>query len=399
MMNRIDEIFKVSQLITKETMNDLEDQEKEFLSGWKEKEDNQLVYQDLKNEFAFYSRNKKIQQIDTSKAWKTFVRRMDDEKLGYSSRKRKMVWTISSIAALFVIGLFTYLSINEWQGSENNLANVSIAPGRYQAELIVDGGEVFKLEEGQVSSIDQEGVEINNNNGRLVYNKKENQDFTKPSVNRLVVPKGGEYQLVLPDGTEVWLNSDSELKYPSLFASDLRMVELNGEAYFKVAKNVEKPFIVHTENHNVRVLGTEFNISAYKEDENQFTTLVEGSVAVDYQSENGQEKHAQIKPNQQLVFHKQTSEIDIKEVDTYLYTSWKDGRFVFRNENMESFILKIARWYNVDVHFEDDEVKLRRFSGDLPRYEDMSDILKILELEMSLKIEVKDSTVILASHN
>ena len=389
-MNNIDEIFKVSQLISKETLDDLKDHEREFLQSWKQSGDNHKVYQEIRNEFAFYSRNKKIQQLDTTKAWKTFVRRMDDQKLGYSTRKRKMVWTISSIAAVLLIGLFTYISVNLWQGKEG-LDHVSIAPGRFQAELIVDDGKVFKLEEGQVNRIEQDGVEINNNDGRLVYSKKDDQTLIKPSVNKLFTPKGGEYQLVLPDGTEVWLNSDSKLEYPSLFASDLRIVKLSGEAYFKVAKNKQKPFVVQTENHNVRVLGTEFNISAYKEDQNQYTTLVEGSVAIDYQLIDGQTKRELIKPNQQLVFHKTTGNVDIKEVDTYLYTSWKDGRFVFRNENMESFMSKIARWYNVDIQFENEEVKKHRFSGDLPKYEDMSDILRILELEMSLKIEVKDS--------
>jgi len=198
----------------------------------------------------------------------------------------------------------------------------------------------------------------------------------------------------LPDGTKVWLNSSTELTYTVPFSGDERRVRLKGEAYFEVAQNKEKPFIVETDYQDVEVLGTHFNISAYPDDSNVFTTLVEGKVKVNSNANKQVKLLGYLLPNDQLVLNKKNNGVYKLDVDTYLYTAWKDGRFAFKNESMESFFKKISRYYNVDVIIMDNSVKKINFTGDLPRYDDITKILNIIEAEMSVHIEIKEKNKI-----
>ena len=203
--------------------------------------------------------------------------------------------------------------------------------------------------------------------------------------NTITVPRGGEYQLILADGTRVWLNAETELKYPVAFTGEVREVMLEGEAYFEVAKNVSRPFVVKAGQLDIKVLGTSFNVKAYPS-ETQQATLVQGKVEV--RAEN---YFRELQPGEQLNYSSEGPEI--RKVDVKAYTSWKDQRFVFNDDLLEEVIHKIGRWYDVEFILRNPEVREIRFTGNLPKYRELEQVLNKLELTTHIRF-VQDGRVI-----
>ena len=216
----------------------------------------------------------------------------------------------------------------------------------------------------------------------------ETPEKAETTLHLLRIPRGGEYTLVLADSTVVHLNSETELRYPAHFGGKERKVYLRGEAYFDVMPNAEKPFIVETEGMDVRVYGTEFNVTAYEE-ENVRTVLVEGKVGV--KTAEGSEE-VQLHPGQMA--EREGNGIVVQEVDTYNYTAWKDGKFVFEEENIERIMERLARWYNLNVFYANESVKNQLFNGVLTRFTEVEDILRVIEQTATVEFEIKGNTVI-----
>lgn len=207
-------------------------------------------------------------------------------------------------------------------------------------------------------------------------------------INELIVPKGGEYSLELPDGTIVWVNSESSLRFPEKFALDQREVFLEGEAYFEVKKDTNRPFYVRTEAGNVRVLGTSFNVCAYPEDRFWQTTLIEGSVMI----ARGEEK-VLMKPDEQYQINLKTGKGELKEVLPELYTSWRDGKFYFKAYTFEELVGKLERWYDFTMFYTSESIKNRRFSGVINKHEPLQDMLKFLEMTSDVQFNIKGNVV------
>jgi len=207
--------------------------------------------------------------------------------------------------------------------------------------------------------------------------------------NQILIGRGEEYHLVLSDGTRVWLNSETKLKYPTQFASNIREVELEGEAYFEVTKNPKAPFIVKTGQMDVKVLGTSFNISAYEDEETVQATLVEGKVKVT--PHYGESSNIILSPNDQAVFTKSNNEITVREVDASMYSSWKEGVFAFDEEPLDEIMRKLARWYDIKVFFQDSEARKSQFSGKLPRFEDCKVLFEMMEKTTTVQFTIKDN--------
>lgn len=187
------------------------------------------------------------------------------------------------------------------------------------------------------------------------------------------VPRGGEFQLILDDGTKVWLNSDTELRFPRQFTDGRREVTLlAGEAYFKVARDSLHPFVVHSQEMAIEVLGTEFNLQNYREESSIVTTLVKGVVRLS-------QAERPLRPGEQSVFDKTTRRISTYEVDTGVFTAWKEGRFIFKSVPLEQILRQLSRWYDVSFEYEEEALKSIPFSGNIRKYEDGNTILKILE--------------------
>lgn len=299
-----------------------------------------------------------------------------------------IVWKkyLSAAALLIFISVTVYFYL---QSSPNTLTQDvtkvinDIKPGSNKATLTLSDGKIISLsdlEDGEIA--EQQGIKIiKSSDGQLVYtlnNSQVNSEST--AYNTIETPMGGQYQINLPDGSKVWLNSGSSLRYPVKFNSRERNIEISGEAYFEVAKKEGIPFKVKVGEQEVEVLGTNFNVMAYTDEASINTTLIEGSVKVS----NGQ-KSKIIIPGQQSRL--KNGEIEVHSVDTDEVIAWKDGYFLFKNENLHSMMRKISRWYDVEVIYQGN-IADKSFGGKISRSRNISEVLDILESTGSIHFEV-----------
>ena len=209
------------------------------------------------------------------------------------------------------------------------------------------------------------------------------------------MPRGGEFKIELEDGTQVWLNAQSRLVYPEAFSQEERRVQLEGEAYFKVAKDDTKPFYVETYNQQIRVLGTEFNVNSYLEDNTVKTTLVTGRIAMQQMGDDSREMI--LTPGHQAIFDKGEQSMQVKSVDTEVVTSWKDGMFVFEEQNLASIMQTLSRWYDFTYEFRDHKAASTIFMGRIPRYADFQDVIRIIEASGGLTLRLDHKKLTIAS--
>jgi transmembrane sensor len=267
-----------------------------------------------------------------------------------------------------------------------------IVPGKSKAILYLADGSRIALDDSAKGKLARQGdavVSKENSNG-ISYQQNGFQaqktngiQDSKVLLNTLVVPLGATYKLVLADGSKVWLNSGSSLKFPVSFSSPRRKVELLGEAYFEVAKNAKLPFVVKTAIQDVLVTGTHFNVMAYPEDRLTTTTLFEGQVHI----VNGQDRKV-LKPGQQSQIRTGESNISIeKAADLEAALAWKNGYFMSAHENLKSIMNKIARWYNVEVEYQGD-FSNKYFSGTISKQEDFKEVLNIIQLTNSVQFKI-----------
>lgn len=308
-----------------------------------------------------------------------------------SHRKIRKLWPriagVAAVAGLLAISiLFKDQILSIGNQSQVVSSNQDIAPGKSAATLTLANGKKILLSampSGELAN--ESGVAISKtSDGKIVYEVKENSTAGPGQHNLLSTAMGETYQVKLPDGSSVWLNAASSLKYPVSFSSlKNRRVELHGEAYFEVAKDKLHPFLVETDGQEVTVLGTHFNIKAYVQDKNIVTTLAEGSVRVGYQaaawSDHGKivyKDEVILSPGQQSLLKGETISVSKAALEESL--AWKDGNFVFNDANIEKIMQDIARWYNIEVFYEG-PFPTGAFSGNISRSKNISQILKALE--------------------
>jgi len=316
-----------------------------------------------------------------------------------SSKRKLFIWKVSRIAAVFVflltVSFVIYYSFRPSLNkvNENMVALSKIKPGGNNAYLTLSDGSIITLNNVKNGTLAQQGYStITKNSDQLVYNNlyPEEKSQIALTYNTLVTPQGGEYRITLPDGTKVWLNASSQLKYPVAFTENTREVWLEGEAYFEVAKNAEKPFLVKIKNKaDIRVLGTHFNVMAYANEPEMQATLVEGSVQVLCNSKNIK---AILTPGQQSILTND-KELKVIAVNTMAFTAWKDGLFLFNNEDMGSIMRKLSRWYNVKIIFETDEAKSIQFFGKVKRYENIDIVLNMITQTDKIDYLIKDNII------
>ncbi len=302
--------------------------------------------------------------------------------------RRMKLWARISIAATIALcmgtGFFTYRSYTYHKDQE--LAASMIRPGSNKARLVLSNGEVILLDtlKNGTQSLEA-GIQLTKTkNGQLVY-KISDQHSDRPSlIHTIETPKGGMYQLQLPDGTEVWLNAASSLKYSSVFKDKKREVTLSGEAYFEVAHRANQPFLVHTQDQVVEVLGTHFNISAYPDEEKQVTTLLQGSVKT-----SSKAAAVMLKPGQQSILNIKKEQLKLAEADIESVMAWKNGDFIFKDEDLASVMKKVERWYDVEVVFQDVDPSKIKLGGWVSRTKNISAVLKIIEPIAGIKIKIE----------
>jgi hypothetical protein len=306
-------------------------------------------------------------------------------------------WIRIAAAAIFILvfsGIF--YKIENKSSDKKTTARVvmpskkaeAIVPGGNHARLILADGTAIVLDSVQNGKILQGSAGISKQNDMLVYNGKTAVNPAMPvTYNTLSTPRGGQYMVVLPDGSKVWLNASSSLHFPTAFVGNSRQVSLTGEAYFEIAKNKEKPFRVSVNGMQVEVLGTHFNINAYQDENSMRTSLLEGSVKITKGAVSDM-----LKPGQQAVLRKDDNNIEIKAANMDEVVAWKNGLFQFSGANITTIMKEIGRWYDVDVVFES-PVPVRTFEGKISRDADLSEVLKILELS-NVKFSVEGKKII-----
>jgi transmembrane sensor len=303
-------------------------------------------------------------------------------------------WVVAAclLVAFAVGGYFLFDSPVNGPAIANKPQKTAILQGGNKAILRLANGSKIILDSVKTGEIAKQGgaIIVKTKDGKVIFDAS-NTD-SKPTdeiaFNTLSTPRGGQYMVKLPDGSAVWLNSSSSLKFPTSFSANERVVELTGEAYFEVAKNPLKPFKVKTAQQMVEVLGTHFNINAYDDEPSVATTLLEGSVKV---SQNSSGKTLVLKPGQQARLDNDLRKFD---VDASLYVDWKDGYFKFTREDIHSILRKAARWYDVDVSYSGNITK-EGFVGIVPRSKDIYELLNALKLTglINYKVEGRHVTI------
>ena len=296
----------------------------------------------------------------------------------------------AAILLLFGLGywfLTGYLSQEEKLLVKNNIED-KVVPGGNKAVLTLADGSTVLLDSANNGALATQGnvTVIKLDDGQLSYKGGSNSGTVL--YNTIRTPKGGQYQLILADGTKVWLNAASSLKFPTAFAGKKRNVELIGEGYFEVAKDVSKPFHVQVGDMIVNVLGTHFNINAYTDEDNIETTLLEGQVTV-----NSKEAITVLTPGQQAQLHKSSGKVKkLQHVNMAEIMAWKEGRFLFKSVDVESILRQASRWYDVDIVYQD---KINEtFSGGISRSENISELLKILAATDKIEFKINGRQII-----
>lgn len=310
-----------------------------------------------------------------------------------TGRKQVRLWSWRFRAGIAAAVAVVILSLVYFTGRDHSQERVfaDIVPGSNKAVLTLANGKVISLTdalEGRIA--EEQGISVTKTrDGSVIFKTKATgesgaEQEGEPLWNTISTPRGGKYQVVMPDGTVVWLNAASSIRFPASFSNGKsRRVELNGEAYFEVAKDKARPFIVESGDQRVQVLGTHFNISSYTDEHSTRTTLLEGSVKVSAAS--GQE--TVLKPGQQAVLNGKGLQVGM--VDTEQVMAWKNAMFVFDHDDLGSIMNKIARWYDVEVIYLNEEVKNELFSGKVSRSENVSEVLKKLSLTDAVKFKIE----------
>ncbi len=308
---------------------------------------------------------------------------------GRSVRKIKWFPYAAAIVLILSVGGVFYFSGDKEQTEILPIAKNEVqVPGSRAVLILPDGRKVDLENEVLRSDLAQSDSLLLVSARSLKYRDIDSPDTTE-IFHTLEIPRGGEYLLTLSDGTMIYLNSESTLSFPVKFQGKERKVYLTGEAYFKVAKNTEHPFVVTAGELEVLVTGTTFGVRAYKDEKDIQTTLESGQVTVRVEG-----KSVKLVPNKQVLFNKSTMGLEVRDVDVDLYLAWADGRLVYDNCPLEKILTDLGRWYNIDVFYSRDELRSYQFSLNMKKHEEFTQVLELIGKTGEVQFEIKDNTVI-----
>ncbi len=367
--------YKTKELITRYLAGNCTNREKALIERWYQNnvtktnaididqplEEKQLIWKNINNALGF----------------KPLIKLQEQKNFPF----RK--W-FAAASLLIVLSVVTYQLIwkpNKINQEFNEIKAANILPKGKTAILKLSDGRSIELQTAALGGLikDDKLFVQKNADGLISYRKQISNAITKNIFHTLTTPNGGQFQVNLADGTKVWLNAASSLKYPVSFSGKERLVELSGEAYFEVAKNDSKPFKVISNTQVIEVLGTHFNINNYINQAETATTLLEGSIKI-----STPHKTKTLLPGQKALLSK--DELILQDVDTELVIAWKNGVFNFENETLAGIATRLERWYNIPIKV-NDEVALERFSGQISMYKDVSQVLKIFKLTKLVNVK------------
>ncbi|ALJ06288.1 hypothetical protein APS56_14600 [Pseudalgibacter alginicilyticus] len=360
--------YYISKLIVKSVLGTLSSEENIDFDNWYSVSENREFYHKIIKEENFEHKILLYKSLNKNAAYSRIIKRIEDKQ---QSTKQKLsinyknAFKYAAAAILLIsIGYYSasYFSSESSPAEINDSVVLDLKPGYEKATLVLEDGTEVNLEKNEFVT-EQASAEVKNQNNSLVYkeNKKGKISSKKVSLNTLFVPIGGMYNIVLSDGTKVWLNSSSSLKYPTSFEESKRIVELSGEGYFEVKKDVNKSFVVKTKTRDISVLGTSFNVSAYQDDDFFAATLAEGKIKL-LGAESQEEVY--LSPGEQAVVSKQELGVaQVNRVNPEAYSAWREGTFFFKNKSLGDILKKVGRWYNFKVDFSNQELSQIKFTG------------------------------------
>ena len=384
-MDLLKKRLDIARLIAEELTGTIDERDRAVLTRWLDEDERHRkeytnILESLKTGNEVCKDQERGRQIMESR-WRTVK--------SHTIRKtvRWITWSKYAAVILLFVSMGIFWFVNEEEQEVENVAVTKIEHGSMKAQLVLaNGRRVDLVPETNLQLEEEGGTRILTLDNMVKYSGMDSLvgQSTEVKYNTLIVPRGGEFSLELADGTRVWLNTESKLRYPVAFTGDERRVEMDGEVYFEVAKNREKPFVVTVNGVDIRVLGTSFNVSAYQED--VVTTLVTGKV----QLKKGDEQVVLL-PNQQAIWS--DDKFKVKQVDARNYVLWKEGIFYFEHVDLEMILDDMARWYNVNIFYVNPTLKKMKFSVEIKRYEDINEILRRIEQTKRVKFEIKDRTI------
>ena len=354
-MKKLNQSFHISQLIIRSFQQELDENGKRDLVSWlnTDPRNQDLQQKDLAE------RKQQIKQLHPEKSWKQLERQI------HFKRNNHYLTIFKYVAILLLI-----LSTGLYYYSQRFTTDKPFTP---------------------TVTANIPNIQILNTDNILRINISDSISPLKENYSTLSVPKGGEYRIVLSDGSKVWLNSDSRLRFPSPFSGDKRTVFLEGEAYFEVAHDTQKPFVVSTEDMSIRVLGTKFNVKAYAEDEAVYTTLVSGSV----RTNNKQSTYSTLlSPNEQCIYYPGNNRMETRKIDPQTFLGWVQGRFIFENETLEEILKQLGRWYDTEIFYQNPRVAKYRFTGNVDRFDQISTLLHMIEKTYPVSFTINGRTIV-----
>ncbi len=393
----MDKQFYISGLIAKVNRGTISAEERKTLDEWlNESEENHKLYKRATDNKNLVAKLEVYQLFEKSK-----IRASLESELFEAKTLRLVPKTMLRYAAILVpfviLAGISWYYIKDFQTPPLSSLDSKYVPGSQKATLVLSDGEVYELDSDNLQVEIKEGdARIVNQQNSLIYSAEEEIMEAQPVVhNELITPRGGGYTLQLADGTMVTLNAGSSLKYPVSFTDSIRQVFLVGEAYFDV-RHDGKPFIVSCDDIDVRVLGTSFNISTYPDDPDVKTTLVEGKVSINTSESLDPSSEGKVLiPNDQAIFNKDNALIEVMQVSTSQYTSWIQGKFEFKNSDLDQVMKRLARWYDFEYRFESDAAKDYHFTARINNDQNISSILEMLEMTTDVRFEIRDQIIVI----
>ncbi|MFI0430222.1 FecR family protein [Mariniflexile sp. HMF6888] len=368
--------------------------------------DGSITKQERDGLFRFFINNQKIDswpkefssaETIERKIFNKIKLELDDKSYKKSHKtipffKKKLFKYGIAASFLILVALTFFMNHNDKLNEQPIIVNNNIEIGTDKATLTLENGTVIPLVKGQkyISS------NLESTGEGLVYKSTNSNNTSEVLYNYLTIPRGGQFHVILSDGTEVWLNSETQLKYPVAFVEgETRKVELvYGEAYFEVSPSTEHHgmrFKVYHKEQDIEVLGTEFNVKAYKDETNIVTTLVHGKVNV-----NRRGDLYVLKPNEQSILNLTTNKITLNEIDVYYETSWRSGVFAFKEKSFAEIMKVMSRWYDMDVVFKDKSLEKKNFRGVLGKEQNIEEIMLAIKNSSSIKnYEINNKTIII----
>lgn len=387
--------FYISKLIAAYLSGTIDEEALKELNNWrKESNQNELLFQKIRNSKVLEDGSTPTPAFNKEEGIKKILSRTVIQRKRYNFLHLMKYVSLGLIPLLIITCLIVLYNSTPTTPliSETEETTKEIRPGESKAILTFENGEQIELVKDTEQTIEnKDGTTIDINNAGLKYNTDTKAvSNEKETYNKLDIPRGGEYLLVLSDQSKVHLNTMSSLRFPVQFKNDKRIVELEGEAYFEVTPD-SKPFIVRIKGMDIEVLGTSFNISAYTGEDAQ-TTLVNGSVRVIPEDKSNSRT---LRPAEQATYNYTSKEIEVNKVDPSLYTSWINGKIHFKDQRLEDIMQSLSRWYDMEVVYENPQSKNIRFGCNLNRYQDIAPFIDLLEKTGKVNIKTQGKTIII----